>query len=58
MEKCEWLTDREKAIFNLFYRRGWQIEAIAAEMDVSRGTIRFFVTINAKEQGGFFDVWF
>ena len=39
MEKCEWLTDREQAIFNLFYRRGWQIEAIAAEMDVSRGTI-------------------
>ena len=39
MEKCEWLTDREIAIFNLFYRRGWQIESIAAEMDVSRGTI-------------------
>ena len=34
-----WLTDRERAVFDLYYRRGWQIEAIAAELYVSRGTV-------------------
>lgn len=34
-----WLTDREKQVFDLFYRRGWRIEDIAAELEVSRRTI-------------------
>ena len=34
-----WLSDRERAVFDLYYRRGWQIEAIAAELYVSRGTV-------------------
>ena len=53
MEKCEWLTDREKAIFNLFYRR-WQIEAIAAEMDVSRGTINNVLRHIREKQNNLF----
>ena len=32
-----WLTDRERAAFELHYRRGWPIEDVAAELDVSRG---------------------
>lgn len=39
MASNPWLTDREKLVFELFYRRGWEIETIAAELDVSRGTI-------------------
>lgn len=39
MSSCPWLTDREKKTFDLYYRRGWAIEDIAAEMYVSRGTI-------------------
>ena len=39
MASNPWLTDREKQVFELFYRRGWRIEDIAAELDVSRGTI-------------------
>ena len=39
MASNPWLTDREKQVFELFYRRGWGIESIAAELDVSRGTI-------------------
>nr|DAI30294.1 MAG TPA: Sigma70 [Caudoviricetes sp.] len=34
-----WLTDRERVAFDLHYRRGWHIEDVAAELDVSRGTI-------------------
>ena len=34
-----WLTDREREVFELYYRRGWAIEDIAAEMYVSRNTI-------------------
>lgn len=34
-----WLTDRERDIFERFYRRGIAIEDIAAELDVSRGTV-------------------
>ncbi|MBO5671062.1 MAG: hypothetical protein J6S41_05890 [Clostridia bacterium] len=37
--KSPWLTDRERVVFDLYYRRGWQIEAIAAEIYVSRGTV-------------------
>lgn len=39
MASNPWLTDRERQVFELFYRRGWEIERIAAELDVSRGTI-------------------
>lgn len=34
-----WLTDRERQVFDLYYRRGWDIEAVAAELYVSRRTI-------------------
>lgn len=39
LRACPWLTDRERRIFDLYYRRGWHIEAVAAELDVSRGTV-------------------
>jgi len=39
MEKCRWLTDRERKIFNLVYRRGWAEEDAAAELYVSRSTV-------------------
>ena len=34
-----WLTDRERRSFDLYYRRGWAIEDVAAELYVSRRTI-------------------
>lgn len=44
-----WLSDRERAVFDLYYRRGWQIEAIAAELYVSRGTVNNILrSIRAK----------
>lgn len=44
-----WLSDRERAVFELYYRRGWQIEAIAAELYVSRGTVNNILrSIRAK----------
>ena len=39
MARCEWLTDRERQVFDLYYRRGWAIEDVAAELYVSRGTV-------------------
>ena len=39
ISKSPWLTDRERIVFDLYYRRGWAIESIAAEMYVSRGTV-------------------
>lgn len=33
------LSDRERKVLALYYVRGWHIETIAAELDVSRGTI-------------------
>lgn len=39
LEQCRWLTDRERLVFDYFYRRGWEIEAIAAELYTCRGTI-------------------
>ena len=39
IEQNRWLTDRERNVFDLFYRRGWHIEAIAAELDTCRSTI-------------------
>lgn len=34
-----WLTDRERKVFELYYRQGWRIEDVAAELEVSRGTV-------------------
>jgi DNA-directed RNA polymerase specialized sigma24 family protein len=34
-----WLTDRERITFELYHRRGWAIEDVAAELDVSRRTV-------------------
>ena len=49
MERCPWLTDRERVVFELFYRRGWAIEDIAAELYVSRRTVSYLLTsIRAK----------
>ncbi len=39
IESYPWLTDREREVFELYYRRGWAIEDIAAELYVSRNTI-------------------
>lgn len=41
MAACPWLTDREKKVFDLFYRRGWPIEDIAAELYLSRRTVDY-----------------
>lgn len=35
-----WLTDREKQVFELFYRRGWQIPDISEEIGWSCGTVK------------------
>lgn len=35
----ELLTDREHEVFKLYYIRGWAIENVAAEINVSRKTI-------------------
>lgn len=37
--RCPWLSDRERDVFELYYRRGWAIEDIAAELYCSRSTI-------------------
>lgn len=39
MSAHPWLTDRERDVFERFYRHGQHIEDIAADLDVSRGTI-------------------
>lgn len=39
MQSCQWLSDRERRVFNLYYRRGWEIERIAAELEVCRRTV-------------------
>lgn len=39
ISRSPWLTDRERMVFDLYYRRGWAIESIAAELYVSRGTV-------------------
>lgn len=36
LDRCRWLTDRERKVFNLYYRRGWAIEDVAAELYLSR----------------------
>lgn len=39
MSNNPWLSDREREVFEYYYRRGWAIEDIAAELYVSRNTI-------------------
>lgn len=39
MEACPWLTDRQRQIFELRYRRGWHIEDVAAELFTSLSTV-------------------
>jgi len=39
MEHNPWLTVRERKVFEMYFRNGVRIEDIAAELDVSRGTI-------------------
>jgi len=39
VEKNRWLTDRERVVFDLYYRRGWHIEDVAAEIDRNRRTV-------------------
>lgn len=39
MASNPWLTDRERRVFELYYRQGWRIEDVAAELDVCRGTV-------------------
>lgn len=39
MYACRWLNDRERKVFNMFYRHGIAIEDIAAELYISRGTV-------------------
>ena len=34
-----WMTDRERDVFVYVYMQGWHIEDVAAELEVSRGTI-------------------
>lgn len=34
-----WLTDREKKVAHLFFKQGWKIEDIAAEVDYHRRTV-------------------
>lgn len=39
MAASPWLTDRQRQIFDLRYRRGWAIEDIAAELYMDRSTV-------------------
>ena len=39
MAACPWLTDRQRQIFDLRFRRGWAIEDIAAELYMDRSTV-------------------
>lgn len=44
-----WLTDRERIVFDLYFRRGWHIEDIAAEIERQRSTVdRDLQRIRAK----------
>ena len=39
MAASPWLTDRQRQIFDLRFRRGWAIEDIAAELYMDRSTV-------------------
>ena len=34
-----WLTDMQRTVFELYYRRGWTIEDVAAEIGRDRRTV-------------------
>ena len=38
-EQNKWLTDRQRQVFDMFYRHGWRIEDIAANLGVNRSTV-------------------
>jgi len=40
MFSCPWMTDRERQIMELYYRRGWAIEDVAAELYISASTVK------------------
>lgn len=40
MERCRWLTDRERRVFNLYFRRGWTMADIAAELYLSPAAVK------------------
>ena len=40
MEQCRWLTDRERRVFNLYFRRGWATDDIAAELYLSPSAVK------------------
>lgn len=51
MEKNPWFTDRERLVFDLYYRRGWKIEDIAAEIDRQRSAVdRDLKSIRSKSR--------
>ena len=39
MYENPWFTDRERRVFDLYYRRGWRIEDIAAGIEMQRSTV-------------------
>ena len=39
MSKCRWLTNRERRVFEMYYRKGYTIEYIAAALSISRRTV-------------------
>lgn len=45
MASNEWFTDRQRRIFDLYYRRGWAIEDVAAELYISRSTVNTELSI-------------
>lgn len=48
-----WLTDRERTVFDLYYRRGWHIEDVAAEIDRDRRTVnRILHSVRQKARNG------
>lgn len=40
-----WLTDRERQVFDLHYRRGWAQEDVAAELYLSRRSVLLLAEI-------------
>lgn len=53
MERCRWLTDRERRVFNLYFRRGWTTDDIAAEMYLSPAAVR---ALNVLDEAGNVDI--
>ena len=40
MFACPFMTDRERQVMELYYRRGWAIEDVAAELYISASTVK------------------